>query len=35
LNYNILSDIIKLTGFNSKMVTFFKNYLTNRYTTYN
>jgi len=29
-----MTDIIKLAGFNSKVVVFFKNYLTNRVTTY-
>jgi len=32
---NILTDIIYLAGFNSKVVTFFKSYLSNRCTTYN
>jgi len=35
LNYDILTNIIHLVGFNSKVVTFFKSYLSNKCTTYN
>ena len=34
LNHEIMTNIIKLAGFDSKVVVFFKNYLTNRVTTY-
>ena len=34
LNHRIMTDIIKLASFDGKVVTFLKNYLTNRVTTY-
>jgi len=34
LNHKILTNIISLAGFDHKVVAFFRNYLTDRYTTY-
>jgi len=34
LNHETLTDIISLAGFDHKVVAFFRNYLTDRYTTY-
>ena len=35
LNYDVLTNIIYLAGFNSKVVAFFKSYLSNKHTIYN